>query len=299
MLNNNQKTWNFLYLFFALIFAGCTGTVNPTISATPPTPIPSPQPPTPPSLPLAARINGEGILLSDYQEEYNRLDSALKSLGKTLTPVEMKTRVLDDLVGTELLNQGAKKNGFVVAEADVNTEIEKLSQSMGGPEAFSAWKQTMFFSDESYQRSMVRSLGSAWERDQIIKSLPVTVEQVHARQIYFSREESANNYRQRVEAGEDFTVLAQEADPITGGDLGWFPRGYLLQPEVEEAAFKLQPREISSVIKTAIGFHLVQVIEREPAKPVDPDAKTVLQRNAIAEWVKQAKAKSQIEILVP
>ncbi len=65
-------------------------------------------------------------------------------------------------------------------------------------------------------------------------------------------------------------TLASEADPVTRGDLGWFPRGYLLQPEVEEAAFSLQPGEVSQVIKSAIGFHLVQVIEKDPARPVDP-----------------------------
>jgi peptidyl-prolyl cis-trans isomerase C len=299
MLKTTNKPWIFLYLFLLFVLVSCSGKANPTITATLPTETPIPQPPTPTSLPMAVRINGEGILLSDYQEEYSRLDSALKSMGKTLTPEEMKTRVLDDLVGTELLNQEAKKNGFVISDADLNAEIDKLSQSMGGVEAFSAWKQSMSFTDESFKRSMFRSLGSAWERDQIIKSLPETAEQVHARQIFFSREESATSYRQKVDAGSDFAVLAQEADPVTVGDLGWFPKGYLLQPEVEEAAFSLQPGEVSGVIKSAIGFHLVQVIEKDAARPVDPDAKTSLQRNAITDWVKQAKAKSQIEISVP
>jgi peptidyl-prolyl cis-trans isomerase C len=297
MLISNHKPWILFYFILIAVLAGCTGKANPTITPTPPTE--TPIPPTPTSLPMAVRINGEGILLTEYQEEYKRLDSALKTMGKTLTPDEMKTRVVDDLVGTELLNLEAKKNGYAISDADVNAEIDKLAQSMGGLEAFSAWKQSLFYTDESFKRSMVRSLGSAWERDQIIKALPETVEQVHARQIFFSREESAVAYRQRVEAGADFAALAQEADPITGGDLGWFPRGYLLQPEVEEAAFKLQPGEVSDVIKSAIGFHLVQVIEKDAARPVDPDAKSILQRNAIADWVKQAKAKSQIEILVP
>jgi parvulin-like peptidyl-prolyl isomerase len=248
---------------------------------------------------MAVLINGEGILLSDYQEEYNRLDSAVKTMQKTLTAEEMKTRVLDDLVGTELLNQEAKKNGFDISEADVVAHIEQLAQSMGGLDAFNAWKLSMSYSDESFKRYIIRSLGSAWERDQILKSLPEVVEQVHARQIFFSREESATLYRQRVDTGSDFATLAAEADPITDGDLGWFPKGYLLQPEVEEAAFKLQPGEVSGVIKSAIGYHLVQVIEKDPARQIDPDAKTSLHRNAITDWVNLAKSRSQIEILIP
>lgn len=299
MLKHVQRIFLFVFIAFSIILTGCTGGVKPTASTALATETSVPQPATPTSLPMAVRINGEGILLSDYQEEYKRLELAVKTLGKTLTPEEMKTRILDDMVGAELLNQESKKNGFSVSDADVTAHIDQLAQSMGGAEAFNAWKQTMFYTDESFRRSVVRSLGSAWQRDQIIKALPLTAEQVHARQIYFSREESAINYRQKVDAGSDFAALAREADPVTSGDLGWFPRGYLLQPEVEAAAFGLQPGEVSGVIKSAIGFHLIQVIEKDAARPVDPDAKSELERKAIADWVQQSKSKSQIEILVP
>jgi peptidyl-prolyl cis-trans isomerase C len=284
-------------LLISILISGCSAgrNVTPTVAV----PTETALPPTPTSLPLALRINDGGVLLSDYQEEYQRLEAAVKALGKTMTPDEMKTRVIDDLVGTVLLNQAALKNGFILTDADVTNHINQLSQSMGGPEAFQTWKATNYFTDESFARSVARSLGSAWQRDQIIKALPETAEQVHARQIYFVREESANNYRQKVDSGSDFAALAKEADPITGGDLGWFPRGYLLQPEVEQAAFALQPGEVSAVIKSAIGFHLVQLIEKDPARKIEADAKSTLQRNAIIEWVNQEKKKNQIQILVP
>ena len=71
-----------------------------------------------------------------------------------------------------------------------------------------------------------------------------------------------------LEAGADFTELAYEYDPLTGGDLGWFPAGYLLQPDVETAAFSLQPGQYSGIIQTSYGYHIVYVIERDSNHPL-------------------------------
>jgi peptidyl-prolyl cis-trans isomerase C len=282
----------------ALLLNGCSSKPA-TPTATPVPPTETPPPPTPTSLPMALRVNETGILQTDYDEELKRFEAARQALGKTITPEEIKTQILDDLTGSVLLYQAAIKNGYKVSETDVDSHIAQLTQTMGGADAFNTWLQTNFYTIESFRRALTLSLGAAWERDEIIKSMPGTIEQVHARQILFTREESAINYRQQVDNGADFATLASEADPVTHGDLGWFPRGYLLQPEVEEAAFKLQPGEVSQVIKSAIGFHLVQVIEKDPARPLDPDTKTKLESLAITNWVKQARSAAKVEILVP
>ena len=70
----------------------------------------------------------------------------------------------------------------------------------------------------------------------------------------------------RVRAGEDFAKLADEftEDPSgkgKGGDLGWFGRGTMVKP-FEDAAFALKPGEVSSVIETVFGFHIVKLDER-------------------------------------
>ena len=77
----------------------------------------------------------------------------------------------------------------------------------------------------------------------------------------------AEEIQQRAEAGEDFAALAREysQDPGTGqegGDLGWFERGRMVQP-FEEAAFALQPGEVSEVVETPFGLHIIKVEERE------------------------------------
>ncbi|MEW5726258.1 MAG: peptidylprolyl isomerase [Pseudomonadota bacterium] len=67
--------------------------------------------------------------------------------------------------------------------------------------------------------------------------------------------------KQEVEAGSDFAELAKRHSDCPsgqeGGDLGYFGRGQMV-PEFEEAAFKLQPGQVSEVIETAFGYHIIQ-----------------------------------------
>lgn len=79
--------------------------------------------------------------------------------------------------------------------------------------------------------------------------------------------ELAETLQQRAASGEDFAPLAREhsQDQGTaqeGGDLGWFERGRMVQP-FEEAAFALQPGEVSDVVETPFGLHVIKVEERE------------------------------------
>jgi peptidyl-prolyl cis-trans isomerase C len=93
--------------------------------------------------------------------------------------------------------------------------------------------------------------------------------------------------------------LAAEYDPATGGDLGWFPRGYLTDAQLEEAAFSLQPGEFSQIVETPIGFYFLQVIERDPERPLDPDPRRTWQIKALRDWLEKQRNQGSIEILIP
>jgi peptidyl-prolyl cis-trans isomerase C len=86
---------------------------------------------------------------------------------------------------------------------------------------------------------------------------------------------------------------------MTGGDLGWFPRGYLSDKKIEDAAFGLQPDQFSQVIQTDIGFHILYLLERDPSHVLLPDARRVLQVNAVQDWLTQRRDNSNIQILIP
>jgi parvulin-like peptidyl-prolyl isomerase len=109
----------------------------------------------------------------------------------------------------------------------------------------------------------------------------------------------------QLRAGADFAVLAQRysKDTITsagGGDLGWFPRGGLFDAALEKAAFDLQPGQISGVVQSDLGggqlvYHIVQVIERDPARALSDDALLTARRMAFQRWLDDLKVATKIE----
>jgi peptidyl-prolyl cis-trans isomerase C len=269
-----------------------TGTTSATASLTA---SPSPVQPSPTLPALAARVNGAMITLSEYQAELARYKAAT---GKDPTPEEQK-RVLDDLIDQTLFAQAAAEKGFVVDDATLKEHMTKLSTSLGGDQALAAWITAHGYTDESFQTALTRSTAAAWMRDQIIAAVPQSTEQVHARQILVFSADEANNAYAQLQSGKDFAKLAATYNPVTEGDLGWFPRGYLLDSKLEEAAFNLQPGQYSSVIQTSTGYHILQVIERDPNRPLEPDAWQALQGQALQNWLEARRSQSEIQVLLP
>jgi peptidyl-prolyl cis-trans isomerase C len=247
---------------------------------------------------MAVSINGVGVSLAEYQQELLRLQDAQTQLGKTSTPEEQSQKVLADLTDQVLLQQGAEQGGFSVDDATLQSRVDQLAAKLGGQDKLAAWETTNHYTDVTFRQALRRSIEVAWQRDQIINSVPTTADEIHARQILVQTQETANSILTQLKAGADFATLALEYDPTTGGDLGWFPKGYLLQPEVETAAFALQPGQYSEVVQSAIGYHIIFVIERDAAHELTPDARRVLQEKKLSEWLDAAKAASQIVVNV-
>ncbi|MBS3995647.1 MAG: peptidylprolyl isomerase [Alkaliphilus sp.] len=90
--------------------------------------------------------------------------------------------------------------------------------------------------------------------------------QVKASHILVDKEEEAKDILNKIQAGQDFSELAKEfsKDPGSapqGGDLGFFSKDMMV-PEFDEAAFNLQPGEISEPIKTTYGYHIIKVFDK-------------------------------------
>jgi parvulin-like peptidyl-prolyl isomerase len=115
--------------------------------------------------------------------------------------------------------------------------------------------------------------------------------------LLYNSDEATNVYAQ-LQSGADFATLAAQYDPLAAGSLGWFPRGYLTVPELDDPIFSLQPGEYSNVIETALGFHIIQVIDRDAAYPLSPLAQQRLRIQAVQNWLEMRRNQSDIQILI-
>jgi len=202
-----------------------------------------------------------------------------------------------------LTEQAAVAAGVVVSDAEVDAYMQMVIDENGGEEAFRAklaeWGETY---EDAWQEVRAQLIGMAMTQ-RIVDSVPTVAEHVHARHILVDTPQEAERILAQLQAGADFAALAQAYSQDTstrasGGDLGFFPRGILVAPEVEEAAFALQPGQFSGVVTSALGYHIVQVIERDPARPISPENLRILQDRAIQKWIEDLWAQADVQRFV-
>jgi peptidyl-prolyl cis-trans isomerase C len=297
-----------LLMITLILLAGCNPPPQEPAVSAPPVDSPQPDPtetlttevqpptaaPTQSNEPLAAKVKGEGILLREYEAEFERYSAARVELGKEVDPEEGRQAVLSDLIDQVLLAQAAYADGFSLSEDELAARVAQL----GDPTALAEWQAEHGYSEDSFRIALQRQAAAAWQRDRIVAGVPAAVEQVQARQMLVFDKDLADRLHNRLKSGADFATLARQIDP-TGGELGWFPRGYLTLLEIEEAAFTQQPGQHSAVIETAFGYHIVQTIAYEAAHPVSSDVRRFLQHQALQDWLEEQRARGEIEILIP
>jgi parvulin-like peptidyl-prolyl isomerase len=294
-----------LVVMFVLVSCSDNTTTPPEVipSDTPvstPTPTTTPTPfiPSPTPIPLAAKVNGEDITEAEFQAELARFERAQTEAALSVDE-SFETIVLDELINQLLLVQGARQADFIVGDALIDERWNRLVKDAGGEQAIMGWLAGNGYSVESFHQALARSIAVAWMRDQIAGAVSETAEQVHARQILLYNLEQAQEILAQLESGNDFATLAATFDPVISGDLGWFPRGYLDYEQLEQAVFDLQSLEYSGIVETPLGFHILQLIEREPDRMLNPDARLVLQNNAVRKWLEDQRNQSEIVILLP
>jgi peptidyl-prolyl cis-trans isomerase C len=282
-----------LILWIALGLSGCASFLKPEPTPTP-TATFTPEPPTATPVPMALTVNGEGIPVLDFNAEVQRYLTAQGALGKTVSAGDAANVVKDDLTAQLLLAQAARADGFTLDEASLQARLDALTAQVGGADALSTWESAHGYTDEAFRSELKRAAESAWMRDKIIAAVPSTAEQVHVQQILLYNQDTAQSFLIQLNGGADFDDLAFQADQITRGDLGWVPRGYLLEPKIEEAAFSLEVGRHSDVIATDVGFHIVRILARDPQRPLSPEAYLALQELALKNWIKEQRQQANI-----
>jgi parvulin-like peptidyl-prolyl isomerase len=277
-----------------------------TVTAVPPSPTPIPPTPTP-SEPLAARVNGEPIFLAAYEKELARYEQAQSDLG--LTPAaDYRQVVLNALIEQRLITQAAAAAGIEIGEQMVDERLAELIAEAGGEENFVAWLAANQWEEAEFRRALRAEMLTAEMRQRVTADVPTAVEQVRARYLQVDDPALAASLRQQIGDGSDFALLAEQysLDRITaanGGDLGFFARGSLLVPAVEEAAFALEAEQVSEVITTTTEsgeetYYLVQLIERDEERPLKGNMRYQFLKQTFEAWLEAQWETATIERFV-
>lgn len=246
---------------------------------------------------VVATVGNEIILLSEVQEQYSFAKKDQPDL-----PPDYQCSVLQNLIVQKLLVNQAKLDSVVVkdeeVEAQIDARIERLrayfNQDDKAIEEFYGQSvdemKAMLSMDMRNQILAERMQGNVTEKATITPmevqrffgnipkdSLPYFNAEVEIREIIYKPKVSAEEHtraRQKIddlrkriaEQGEDFAELAKKFsdDPgsgAQGGDLGFQKRGTFV-PEFEAMAYKLDVNQLSPVVETEFGFHIIQLLER-------------------------------------
>ena len=245
---------------------------------------------------IIAVVGNEVVLSSDIETQY------LQYLSQGYTDSEeVRCQIIEDVLYQKLLVHQAKLDSTDVSEDDVNQELDSRLNSfisqLGSEEALEEYfkKSTSELKIEFYE-IIYNQLLTQRMQSSITSSVSITPEEV---KLFFQEMKKSSDipvmpttleisqiikipeitldeksrirkklisFRDRIKNGEDFTVLATLYSDDTesaknGGELGFVGRGALV-PEFESAAFSLKGDQISEVIETQFGYHIIQLIER-------------------------------------
>jgi len=284
-----------------------TATALPTPTSVPPTPTP----------PLAASVNGEPVYLATYEEELVRQEQgqALVLPGSATGDEQddLRTRVLDMLIEQVLIEQAATEYGISITPQRVDEEVEALRQQgteTGGEGSFEQWLAANQWTEETFREALAYQMLVEQVSTLVTANVPEAVTQVRARYLQVDDLALAQSLRsQLVGEGTDgtagFSDLAREysldrSTAENGGDLGYFARGMLLVPEIEEAAFALEPGEVSDVFNATVPggeqttYYLVQVVDVDPERPLEPQFRAQLLEERFDQWLAEQWAQAEI-----
>ena len=243
---------------------------------------------------ILVKLNDATITQGDLDREIKAVEKIM--LRRGLSPDQFtamlaafKPQILDGLVIQALLNQECTAQNIVISESEVKAEIAAIEASLPPEQTLAAELAQQGVSLEMLEEQVREQL-------RVAKLLKITVtaedirkfydenrarlfESVRARHILIAttpmddaaqktlKKEKAAKLRQTLVEGGDFAQLARENSDCPSKDQGGelippFQRGYMTKP-FEDAAFALQPNEISPVVETDFGYHIIQTLEHQ------------------------------------
>ncbi|WP_210493601.1 peptidylprolyl isomerase [Microvirga antarctica] len=262
------------------------------LAQTPPAPPPAAAAPAAPAVAadpakVVARVNGQDITEGDLA-----VAAADPALQLPNLPDEQKRELLTSYLVDLKLGARAAEAAKVADGADFARKL--------------AYNRDKTLLDQYLDQESKKAVTPEAARklyDETVKSMPAEQE-VHARHILVEKEEDAKKAQARVKGGEDFAKVAADlsTDPgskTDGGDLGFFTKDRMVEP-FAEAAFKMEPGQISDPVKSQFGWHVIKVEEKrtKPVPSLDEmkeQVNTYLERKAQQDLIVGLRANAKIE----
>lgn len=252
--------------------------------------------------------------------------------GKTFRQ-KFEEQVIDIIVTQELIYQEAEKNGLLASEEEVNQEYKAYTEILTQDPQYKEAMEKNNIDEDFVRESLKKTITYSKYVQSILDSIEITEEEiknyyeknldnfktdeVSAKHILIStkaddgsdltdaqKEEKlklAQSILDKISKGESFEDLAKEYsnDPGSaqnGGSLGYFPRGVMVS-EFEEAAFALKVGEVSNIIETVFGYHIIKVEDKKSSTTSLEDAKesiiSELEHAKYSEKIKEIMDKSK------
>ncbi len=292
---------------------------------------------------FAAKVNGVGIKSATLDAAVNNFIENQKMFGATVKDEEkaqLKKDILNELVSAELLYQASQKAGLGDRSKDVDSQLENIKKGFGSEQEFQKVLKERGIELKDLREDVKKGvyINAYLEKDIFSKLSPATEDEkkkeydsnkdklnvpdeVKASHILIKVSEKAtpeekkaakdkiDALRARLMSGEDFAKLAKEnsedGSAANGGDLGYFKKGDMVKP-FEDAAFGMDKDQMSPVVETQFGYHIIKVTDKKAAhtltyEEVSKDIEKFLinknKRDQINKTVEGLKKNAKIEIM--
>ncbi len=258
------------------------------------------------------------FLVSIYQQQLDQMQNSLALLPET---------TLDALIDDALIQEKAKEAGITVTDEEVVQSIQEDLEGAAAPppqvpitgtqeistptpvpqEELDTILQNaldnMGLSKSQYQAIVKDGMVRAEVQDLLASQVISQGLVVHVQLIQTGTEEEASAAMARIEAGEDFAVVATEVSTDTmsvadGGDLGWVTTGQLAPrygEELETAVMAAQTGELT-IVQSGDKYYLFLVAERDENGPLPADVLSQRQASALTDWLEERKASPEVKI---
>lgn len=269
-----------------------------------------------------ATVNGQKIMESQIAEELNKRVEVMKQrMGGQPMPESqlqmMRSRIVDMIVEQTVLEQRLKEKGQTISDEQVTAEIQKIAErqnqtmeqveqqikqmgmSMDDLKSQIRYKMMIDKVMEVEMKDAVKPEDvkkfydenpQQFERPEQVKAshILVKVEPEATADAKAEAKKKAEDVLKKVKAGEDFAALAKEhsdcPSSAQGGDLGLFGRGQMVK-EFEDAAFAMKPGEVSGIVETQFGYHIIKVTDKQAAGKIPFDEV----KEQLEDYLKQQK----------